>query len=292
MFWRYLELPYASLSPLQIRVITGPLLTHIGRSYYGFYTQWSVGAAEFSDMPMMKPPEEDTYKGFYKAKYTTKYLEEYVDRHNYSGHSLRDRILLHFNVQKLTKLDGMWLVSGVHFSEPKTLTASKLVIASGPTSEPHKPAFQGEAKFAGLILHQDAFGESDVLSNNEIESVAIVGGGKSAADMVYACVKAGKKVSWIIRKNGTGPGYLFPTDGVGPYTNGFELGGARFTTALTPTIFNHDTFLVRFLHGTRIGNWLVRAIWGGFEKQSLAKADYHGRKDALPGFSQLLPHAP
>jgi len=34
--------------------------------------------------------------------------------------------------------------------------------------------------------------------------ITVLGGAKSAADMAYACAKAGKSVSWIIRSSGNG----------------------------------------------------------------------------------------
>ncbi|MCJ1433385.1 monooxygenase [Xylographa pallens] len=55
------------------------------RSYDSFWTQWTVGTAEFSDAPMSRPPEEDMYYEFSKAKHTTKYLEGYVDQQKRAG---------------------------------------------------------------------------------------------------------------------------------------------------------------------------------------------------------------
>lgn len=62
------------------------------RLYDEFWTQWTVGLAEFSDLPIRRPPEEDCKNDCFRAKYTTKYLEEYVDTMTHAGLSLRDRI--------------------------------------------------------------------------------------------------------------------------------------------------------------------------------------------------------
>ena len=69
------------------------------RAYPGFWTQWTVGTAEFSDMPMEVPKEEDQYFGFFKADYTTRYLERYVDERG-----LRERIRFGFEVRRLRGL--------------------------------------------------------------------------------------------------------------------------------------------------------------------------------------------
>ena len=68
-----------------------------------------MGTAEFSDTPMIRPPEEDTYYDFFKAKHTTQYLEDYVDRHIFAGQTLRDRIQFGVGVDKITKVDGKWV---------------------------------------------------------------------------------------------------------------------------------------------------------------------------------------
>ncbi len=38
--------------------------------------------------------------------------------------------------------------------------------------------------------------------------ITVLGGAKSAAHMAYACAKAGKSVSWVIRSSGSGSGRI------------------------------------------------------------------------------------
>ena len=64
-----------------------------------------VGLGEYSDMPMTRPPEGDTYFDFFKSKYTTQYLEEYIDHHGFAGRSLRDRI--RFSISELTSSESL-----------------------------------------------------------------------------------------------------------------------------------------------------------------------------------------
>ena len=266
-------------------------LTYSGRSYPRFWTQWSVGCAEYSDLEMDSPPGEDTYMGFFKAKYTTKYLEKYVDHHDFAGQTLRDRIVFEYYVQSVHKDQGTWSIVGLHSGSTETIRTTKLIVASGPTSVPNKPKIKGDEHFNGPIIHQEGFGQSEILNSPHVKDIAVIGGGKSAADMVYACVKSNKHVSWIIRESGTGPGHLFPPDGVGSYKNGFELGGARVATILSPSIYSNNSYLTRFLHGTSLGNRLVSGVWGMFEKEMVGKANFD-RKDAAPGYAHLTPHVP
>lgn len=73
-------------------------------------------------------------------------------------------------------------------------------------------------------MHNFDFGSSALLQDAPSKKVAVLGAGKSGADMVYALVKAGKQVSWIVRPTGTGPLTLVPPDGAGPYKSAFDLG--------------------------------------------------------------------
>ena len=82
-----------------------------GRGYDDFWTQWTVGTAEFSDTLMTRPQDEDRYYDFFKAKHTTQYLENYTDLHSHNGQTLRERIKFGIEVMSVDKLDGKWAIS-------------------------------------------------------------------------------------------------------------------------------------------------------------------------------------
>lgn len=228
-------------------------LSTVGRGYDTFWTQWTVGTAEFSDQPMRRPPEEDIYLEFFKAKHTTKYLNDYVDLHRYSGRTLRDRVRLSTEVQSVQKIDGGWTVVSKEreTSRQQTYQTAKLIVASGLTSIPNMPVLTGRDDFLGQVLHQDGFGSSEILTSPEIRNVTVLGGGKSSADMVYESVKAGKTVSWILKATDTaGPGFFLSPQGVGPYKNAFEIGMTRIAATFTPSLMNgincgQDSFIAR-----------------------------------------------
>ncbi|KAF1964695.1 hypothetical protein BU23DRAFT_630778 [Bimuria novae-zelandiae CBS 107.79] len=121
---------------------------------------------------------------------------------------LRDRICFGMDVEKIKKSDATWKVSCKDAQgSRRTFFTGKLMVASGLTSIPNMPDFPGAAHFAGPIFHSRDFGarEDEILKFERIKRVAVIGGGKSSADMVYEAVKAGKEVSWIIRTSGCGP---------------------------------------------------------------------------------------
>ena len=270
------------------------VLTKTGRSYDYFWTQWTVGTAEFSDIAMPRPPKEDLYHEFFLAKHTTKYLENYVDQQTYGGQTLRNRIELGVEVHSVQRVNGCWTISVVERAHDtsRTLHTSKLIVASGLTSIPHMPLLPEQEKFAGPILHQDSFGSSDILQSPNVQNITVLGGAKSAADMIYAAVRAGKTVSWVLKASETtGPGFLLLPKGKGPYKDAFELGMIRVAATFTPSFMNGETWWTRFLHGSKYGIKMIRSFWEAVNKEILQDANFDGR-ESLQGFNHLMPHTP
>ena len=247
-----------------------------------------MGTAEWSDVPMARPPEDDIYYEFFKAKYTSKYVEQYLDSHRFADRSLRDRIKLGFKVNTIKKSENVWIVTG----DTAVFRAFKVIVASGLTSTPNTPGLPRVERFETPVIHQESFGQSSVLSSVKFQNVTVIGGGKSAADMVYASVKAGKSVSWIVRASGTGPAFFVSPKGKGPYKNAFQIGSTRIVSTLSPSILNPDTWWTRFVHQTNSGQKIVNAIWGGADNETRANADFDGRLNALRGFENLRPQTP
>ncbi|KAM0140659.1 hypothetical protein ACHAO1_002345 [Botrytis cinerea] len=264
------------------------------RGYESFWTQWTVGTAEFSDLPMSRPPEEDIYYEFFKAKYTTKYLENYVDTHRYGDTTLRDRIKLATEVRSLLKKDGKWMIETVDMisGSSDTWKTTKLIVASGLHSIPNMPSLPGKELFGGPILHQNDFGSSNILTSPDIQRITVLGAGKSSADMVYSAVKAGKTVSWIIKASDTnGPGFLLSPKGKGPYKNAFEVGLTRIVATFVPSFLNGNSWWTWFLHSTKYGVKMMNAFWGAVDNETRKDADFKGRKN-LQGFEKLNPQSP
>jgi dimethylaniline monooxygenase (N-oxide forming) len=157
-------------------------------------------------MPMERPPEEDCMNDLFRAKYTTKYLDEYVDAKRHSGLSLRERIKFNMDVLSISKVNAKWKIhcADTLNQSTETLLASKIMIANGQSSTPNMPNFQGREGFRDSVIHSIDFGTSTVIKDAAVQHVAVLGAGKSAVDMVYESVKAGKTVHWVIRESGSG----------------------------------------------------------------------------------------
>lgn len=262
------------------------------RVYEEFWTQTPTDMAMFSNLPLKFPHKREIYFDFFPAKHITQYLSEYVDQEIFTGHTIRQRILFNSKVVKIDfcKLKRQWqiLCEGVS----RTYLTSKLLVAAGLTSRPNITELPGQNAFGGILIHHIEFGRSTILKDPETKHVVVLGGAKSAADMVYAAAKAGKKVSWIIRKSGSGPAHFVAAKGIRPYRNSNELLYTRLTAALSPSIWNPKNRLVRFLHGTKIGRKVIDWIWNKFDTDSRREAGFHGErgvKGYKNGFANLEP---
>lgn len=127
--------------------------------------------------------------------------------------NLMDYIQLNTKVveaSRLPDLSGWELKVMTH--EENTLRCRKLIIAMGVNNSPHRPRLDGDADFAAPIFHSSELGMNarGILEDNKINTVAVLGGGKSAYDAVQMASSAGREVEWIIRKSGKGPVWVFP----------------------------------------------------------------------------------
>jgi dimethylaniline monooxygenase (N-oxide forming) len=259
------------------------------RLYNGFWSQSGLRMAGFSDTPLTLPPEAETYHDIFESKYVTKYLEDYVDSHKYDGLTLRDRVKFGFTVQSIRK-ERNWIVSGQRNERAETISSSKLIVATGHTSLPVMPDLPEQASFKGPVLHQKNFGKasSTILApSSPYQNIIILGGGKSAADMVYDSVKAGKTVSWIIRETGEGPAAFAAAAGRGPYKNGPEMAATRLISALSPSCFSPVTWWTTAIHGSVYGRNLIAKIWLGADQVCRDLAKFQSREGARPGFERL-----
>jgi dimethylaniline monooxygenase (N-oxide forming) len=248
--------------------------------------------AMFSSMPMKYLPKDETYFEFFPAKHVTQYLSDYVDQKIYHGRSLRQRIQFHTRVIEVefSAATRMWKIS-CH-GRPQPLLATNLLVAAGLTSQPNMPQILGQETFQGTLMHHVDFGKSSIMKDQEMKHIAVLGGAKSAADVAYAVAKAGKTVSWIIRKSGSGPAHFAPAKGVGPYKNSGELLYTRLTASLTPSIWNGQNWLSSFWHGTRLGRRIVGFIWGSFDSNARREAGFdvqRGIDSSDNGFHNLEP---
>ena len=256
--------------------------------YSAFWTQTVLGMAEFSDQPMRRPPTCDLHYDFFPAKHVTEYLESYIDSHKYGGRSLRDRIRFFTSVQQISRKDSLWHLS---LDSNTAVVTGKLIDATGMTSLSYTPTLSGQTGFSGLRIHHKEFGQYEdlIFKNSSIQKVAVIGGAKSAADVAYACAKAGKDVHWIIRPDGAGPAAFLSPEGSGMYKNSDDAFYNRLVSTFLPSPFNEKTWLYRFLQQTNLGIRLLRIFWDGVDRKNRRIADYGRREGKAMRFGDLEP---
>jgi len=160
------------------------------------------------------------------------------------------------------------------------------------TSLPNMPYIQGREDFQGTMIHHKDFGQSSFLSDPKKQNVTVIGGAKSAADVAYASAKADKTVSWITREDGAGPAAFLSWEGKGMYKNSNESFYTRLVASFLPNPFGEKSYLSKFLHGTKIGQWIVEKVWDGIDKEHRRNVDYYREEGKEMGFENLEPDTP
>ncbi|KAI1335895.1 putative dimethylaniline monooxygenase [Xylariaceae sp. FL0016] len=211
---------------------------------------------------------------------------------SHAGQTLRDRIQFNTHVDSIRKVDGKWQLAcnDTKTKSRTSILASRLMMANGQSSLPNLPNFPGKEQFSGKIIHSIDFGQSDVIRDETVQHIAVIGAGKSAADMVYEAVKANKIVSWIIRKTGNGslgPAAFAPIDLPTPYRNGVEASQARIMASLQPSyLIPYRSWWTWFLHSTTLGAKLVATVFALLDTKVRKYAGYRDRKSDK-GFEKL-----
>lgn len=278
------------MSVLLITEYSSSSPSSIARSYDEFWSQSGQRMTGFSDIPLTVPPDAPLFYDTFEARYVTQYLEDYADSHVYNGASLRSRIFFKRTVQKVEKIDNRWIIHAEGSAgSQQTFRSSKLVVATGHTSIPNMPSLPNQADFNGHIIHHKDFGTASrtVLKDPTCKNISVLGGGKSAVDMVYQSVKKGKNVSWIIRKSGEGPALFFPAPGRGQYRNSLEISATRYKACYSPSSFMPDFWLLKLFHRSNYGiNYMMNMVHDN-DEHCRAPAEYQTREAALPGFRDL-----
>ena len=256
--------------------------------YPGLRTNNIQGYFEFSDYPMLDNPDLKHLnihkRGILPGELVHGYICEYAKRFG-----LLERTLLKTKVvsaedheEDSVKAWSLQLSSETHSHkiENQTITCTKLIVASGLTSQPWLPPFRGVETFQKPCIHTERMGgmSQSLVSDKSIAHVTVVGGGKSAHDAVYLFTKAGKRVTWLIRRTGRGMTPLAkPYAQLGPVSVWLE--GILMTRPFTwfgPCPWSDaDGFgsIRRFLHSTALGRWIVDSY---FENLSAASLEQSG----------------
>ncbi|PQE30712.1 hypothetical protein CJF32_00005897 [Rutstroemia sp. NJR-2017a WRK4] len=232
------------------------------RIYPNLIADSPVGCYEFSDMCMDEDPELNMWDKIPGVK-VNEYLQKFAKRFHIEEHvRLNTRVLSAIHEDNEPDKAKIWSLEVQEKGKQKeVLRCDKLVVASGPSSDPRMPNLD-TSKFEGSMFHSLHLGarHNELLAEG-VEHVTVVGGNKSAAEVVSLCASAGKKVSWLIRKGGAGPGMLIQVTAVGLRTAAIAF--SRWAGLTVPCLLRTHGFFYWIFHSGMFwpGLWLVEKYW-------------------------------
>lgn len=268
------------------------------RLYPGLKTNNLVGTYEFSDFPLVPEQYGIEIGQHIPGQVVYKYLCDFCDA---SG--LNDRIRLRTKVESAEMLpDGKWEISystGPTYAavpvsntsspskrEEAQLTASKLVLATGLTSEPFVPPLPGREHFTGPIFHAKDF-KARATELEGLRSVVVIGGNKSAWDVCYsASARFGAQAHMVLRRSGGGPSWVWPARMRGYIPSISAASATRLFTWLDPNPYGNFAWPIRALINR---TWLGRKISSLFWRHLDTKVTKFNTYDDDPGVSNLKP---
>lgn len=218
-----------------------------------------LGSYEFPDYPMSTKVYGVKPGGHIPGAVLHRYLTDFAREFG-----ILDRMQFKTTVNKVepTSDDGWTLTVKTPGGERQVKTA-KLILATGLTSTPNIPVYQGAEQFGNPFFHaKDFCVKAPELAGSK--NVVVVGGAKSAYDVAYAMVESGATVDLVIRPNGHGPVWIAPRY-VTPLKKRIDtILNVRFMSWFSPCPWGQEDgypMARRFLANTAIGRFIVRNFW-------------------------------
>jgi hypothetical protein len=218
------------------------------------------------------------------GEHVYEYLHSYAEKFDLLRH-------IHFNCAVNSAVDegdlGWTLSVSRGNGETKTIKTSKMIMATGLTSEPFMPNLIGKEDFDAPIYHTSAFArEQEGLG--PYKKVVLLSGAKFSWDIACAYAMAGIQVDWVIRESGHGPCWMTPNRLTPLKVIPELLLQTRLITWLSPCIWGDAdgfTSIRNFLHQ----HWLGRKIVDGFFSKITHSILEHNNYDSHPETAKLKP---
>ncbi|VUC26049.1 unnamed protein product [Clonostachys rosea] len=253
------------------------------RLYPGLKSNNLWGSYEYPDFPM----SEEIYGVGYGQHIPAAVLHRYLTDFS-KAFGVFDCIRFNTRVEAIECTSGggwkLQVSNSKSGSDNAVFETEKLIVATGLTSEPNLPRYEGQETFTSEFFHaKDFCRKADVLKT--AKSAVVVGAGKSAFDCAYACaVEGSASVHLVIRPTGEGPVWLAP-----PFVTPFkrmmeELLSTRLLTWFSPTIWGAEDgygMARGFLHGTGIGNFLVGNFWNTLSSDVVQAHGYNDHPEVF-----------
>jgi cation diffusion facilitator CzcD-associated flavoprotein CzcO len=239
------------------------------RVYPGLRANNLQGYFEFSDFPMLDANVGVSPQGIITGEAVSEYLQKYAEHFNILPH-------IRFNTKVLSATadneEENWTLE---LSGLSIITCTKLLVATGQTSWPHYPNYPGMDKVQSTHTVDMASTGTQILNDDSVVDVTVIGSGKSAHDAVYRFASTeGKRVTWLMRKSGRGGLWMaksYPQ--MGPFKVWLE--GLLMTRPLSwfgacPWSAGDGFEGIRYLlHNTAAGRFITRNYFANMSQSTL-----------------------
>jgi len=233
------------------------------RIYPNLVAQVKHGLFNYTDTPM--PKEGVTKNNLVTGYMIQAYLEKYA-----RDHDLLRRIQFQQWVEKAERCPRGWRLQLK--GSGQIIETAKLMVATGVTSIPNMPDFDMSDASIPLAHSRDLGVSVGDIKSDKYQHAVVVGAAKSAYDAVYLLLSMGKKVTWMIRQDGSGPMPILPSEMYG--MNSIAIGSTRMMSYLSPSILNSTGIISSFFQRTTIGRWLTSAFWNSTTTASEKEAGF------------------
>ncbi|CAG8960046.1 hypothetical protein HYFRA_00013234 [Hymenoscyphus fraxineus] len=235
--------------------------------YPNLFAQIGHGLFEYSFYPMKK--ENISKDRYIPGETIHNYLNSFAVDH---GLSMRTR--LRNSVTTAEKEGDGWRL---RIEGKPDIVCEKLIYATGATSKPYVPKWPSEG-FTKPIIHSSDVGQNLSALQN-LSHATVVGGAKSSYDTVFMLLKAGKKVDWIIRADGSGPLAIMPPR-MFKIFNTVDIMATRAMSKFSPCIMQTKGIWYRFLQRTKVGRACTKVFWRNVTRIADIHAGYSKSENA------------
>ncbi|KAH9886871.1 flavin-binding monooxygenase-like family protein [Xylariomycetidae sp. FL2044] len=245
------------------------------RVYPNLVAQAEFGYFNYPSTPMSRDGKPNT--NLVSGDMICNYLEKFAEDNDLRRHIRFNSWVS--NVERAAQGSG-WVLS----VNGRKVEAAKLICATGVTTQSIPPCFiveDGAIPVKHVVeLAKESARFEDPSSN--LEHFVLVGSAKSAYDAAYLLCSLGKKVTWVIREDGSGPMPIMPITLLG--RNSITMSSSRLMSNLSPSLMTTDSWVGSFFHRTWLGRWLTKTAWGYITK----KADQAAGFGTTEGPTELL----
>lgn len=219
------------------------------------------------------------------GEHVNKYIHKYVDTFD-----LKKHIRLNTTVKSAVDQGsiGWMLTVSQHANSTKRdyqIAASRLVVATGLTSEPWMPKLPGSETFGAPIYHSSEFARAEG-GLGAYKKITLLSGAKFSWDIAHAYASAGVQVDWIIRESGHGPCWMMPNRLTPLKIIPEMLIQTRLLTWLNPCIFDDGFAYIRSFF---YQHWLGRKIADAFFAKVQHKIEEDNAYATHPETAKLRP---